>query len=107
LKNQPHPKQKFILRALVLCLVDEWTVGGDPTSDLKELGLDPELIETELTNLYLQGFLKKPINTILKEPKAFREALVFTEKGERTCELYTLEELKYFWKCWGEEGELA
>jgi hypothetical protein len=106
LKNRLHPKQKVILRALVLCLVDEWTVGGDPTSDLKELGLDPELIEAELTNLYSQDFLKKPINTILKEPKTFREALVLTEKGERACNSFSLNQLKNLWKQWGEEGEL-
>ena len=91
------------MSAITLCLVRKWIAGGDPAADLKDLNIEPQLFEEEIESLYSKGFLEKPINEILKKPKEIRQAHVFTKKGERVCNSFSLDKLKYFWKRWGKD----
>lgn len=99
-------KQEFLIRALVMCLVDHWTFGGVPRRSLESLGLDENRAAMVIRDLVNHRILEEyitygdeiiPMEKILEDNHLFREAIVFTGRGKRARHGFELQELIDIW----------
>lgn len=106
-------KRDFIISALMLCLLDSWTVNGNPQRDLKLLGISVRqamatiqgLIEKDLafSSIINLGYMLD-VMQIIKEPRYFHEAYVLTEKGREVKRDNNLDALKQRWLSYQGQG---
>ena len=113
-KDSSRQKQNFICSALMLCLVHQWTIGGNPTQELRNLAIPFGLALKTILELIKQGFLKSEVRNfgrkilmtqILLYPSEFREARVLTEKGERMIKLLNYSLLRKSWQQYQKEAQ--
>lgn len=102
-----HGKQIALLPDLIICLVDRWTHTLKPEKDLKDLGIDSDVVREAIHDLVERRYLKKSVecldgnyraSQILTQPEKFRDADILTERGRKVKAECDIDKFVGLWK---------